>query len=48
LIFEEGWNASEETLYLLLIPNLKESIMDADKVPLDKWKDEEDLGWDIN
>ncbi|MDI3501460.1 MAG: antitoxin YefM [Thermoanaerobacter sp.] len=48
LISEEDWNAIQETLYLLSIPNLKESIMDADKTPLDEWKDEEDLGWDIN
>jgi len=48
LISEEDWNAIQETLYLLSIPNLKESIMDADKAPLDEWKDEEDLGWDIN
>ncbi|MBE3591536.1 MAG: type II toxin-antitoxin system Phd/YefM family antitoxin [Thermoanaerobacter sp.] len=48
LISEEDWNAIQETLYLLSIPNLKESIIDADKTPLDEWKDEEDLGWDIN
>ncbi|AEM79339.1 type II toxin-antitoxin system Phd/YefM family antitoxin [Thermoanaerobacter wiegelii] len=48
LISEEDWNAIQETLYLLSIPNLKESIIKADKIPLDKWKDEEDLGWDIN
>lgn len=48
LISEEDWNAMQETLYLLSIPNLKESIIDADKTPLDEWKDEEDLGWDIN
>ncbi|UZQ81776.1 type II toxin-antitoxin system Phd/YefM family antitoxin [Thermoanaerobacter sp. RKWS2] len=48
LISEEDWNAIQETLYLLSIPNLKESIMDADKTPLDEWKDEEDLGWNIN
>ncbi|MGI1691587.1 type II toxin-antitoxin system Phd/YefM family antitoxin [Thermoanaerobacter uzonensis] len=48
LVSEEDWNAIQETLYLLSIPNLKESIMDADKTPLDEWKDEEDLGWDIN
>ncbi|WAM33236.1 type II toxin-antitoxin system Phd/YefM family antitoxin [Caldicellulosiruptor morganii] len=48
LISEEDWNAIQETLYLLSIPNLKESISDADKVPLDEWEDEEDLGWDIN
>jgi prevent-host-death family protein len=44
LISEEDWNAIQETLYLLSIPNLKESIIEADKIPLDKWKDEEDLG----
>ncbi|SHF51035.1 prevent-host-death family protein [Caldanaerobius fijiensis DSM 17918] len=48
LISEEDWNAIQETLYLLSIPNLKESIIDADKTPLDEWKDEEDLGWDTN
>jgi PHD/YefM family antitoxin component YafN of YafNO toxin-antitoxin module len=48
LISEEDWNAIQETLYLLSIPNLKESIMNADKTPLDEWKDEEDLGWDIS
>ncbi|WKV10129.1 type II toxin-antitoxin system Phd/YefM family antitoxin [Thermoanaerobacterium sp. CMT5567-10] len=48
LISEEDWNAIQETLYLLSIPNLKESFIEADKTPLDEWKDEEDLGWDIN
>ncbi|MDI6605209.1 MAG: type II toxin-antitoxin system Phd/YefM family antitoxin [Thermoanaerobacteraceae bacterium] len=48
LISEEDWNAIQETLYLLSVPNLKESIMDADKIPLEEWKDEEDLGWNIN
>lgn len=48
LISEEDWNAIQETLYLLSIPNLRESILEADKIPLDEWKDEEDLGWDID
>lgn len=48
LISEEDWNAIQETLYLLSIPNLRESILEADKVPLDEWKDEKDLGWDID
>ena len=48
LISEEDWNAIQETLYLLSIPNLKESIIEADKTPLDEWKDEKDLGWDID
>ncbi|ADQ07879.1 prevent-host-death family protein [Caldicellulosiruptor hydrothermalis 108] len=48
LISEEDWNAIQETLYLLSIPNLRESILEADKVPLNEWQDEEDLGWDIS
>ncbi|AZT89637.1 type II toxin-antitoxin system Phd/YefM family antitoxin [Caldicellulosiruptor changbaiensis] len=48
LISEEDWNAIQETLYLLSIPNLRESILEADKVPLNEWQYEEDLGWDIS
>lgn len=48
LISEEDWNAIQETLYLLSVPNLRESIIESDKIPLEEWKDEKDLGWDIN
>ncbi|MDI3501109.1 MAG: antitoxin YefM [Thermoanaerobacter sp.] len=48
LISEEDWNAIQETLYLLSVPNLRESIIESDKIPLEEWKDEKGLGWDIN
>ena len=47
LISEDDWNAIQETLYLLSIPGMRESIKKADETPLDEWKDAEDLGWDI-
>ena len=43
----EDWSAIQETLYLLSVPGMRESIVEADKIPLDEWKNEEDLGWDI-
>jgi PHD/YefM family antitoxin component YafN of YafNO toxin-antitoxin module len=48
LISEDDWNSIQETLYLLSIPGMRESILEAEKTPLDKWKNEEDLGWDIH
>ena len=47
MISLEDWSAMQETLYLLSIPGMRESILEADKTPLDEWKDAEDLGWDI-
>lgn len=47
LISEDDWNSLQETLYLLSIPNVRESIREADKIPLEEWKDEEDLEWDM-
>lgn len=43
----EDWSAIQETLYLLSIPGIRESILESDKVPLDQWKEAEDIGWDI-
>jgi len=48
LISEDDWNSIQETLYLLSMPGVRESILAADKISLDKWKNEEDLGWDIH
>lgn len=36
LISEEDWRAIQETLYLLSIPGMRESILDARKEPLSK------------
>ena len=38
LISEEDWSAIQETLYLLAIPNRRESIKDAMSEPLSKSK----------
>ncbi len=43
LISEEDWRAIEETLYLLSIPGMRESIRRGLKTPLDKCSDE--LKW---
>ncbi|MDI6600174.1 MAG: type II toxin-antitoxin system Phd/YefM family antitoxin [Thermoanaerobacteraceae bacterium] len=48
VVSEDDWEAIQETLYLLSVPNLRESILEADKTPLENWGNEEDLGWDIN
>jgi len=36
LISEEDWNAIQETLFLVSIPGMKESIIDGMKEPLGK------------
>lgn len=36
LISEEDWKAIHETLYLVSIPNMRESILDGMKIPLDE------------
>lgn len=43
LISEEDWNAIQETLYLLSIPGMKESIIEGMNVPLDQCSEE--LKW---
>ena len=43
LIAEEDWNAVQETLHLLSIPGMRESIRDGLKAPVDECN--EDLDW---
>ncbi len=43
LISEDDWRAIEETLYLLSIPGIRESIIEGIKTPLSKTS--EDPGW---
>ena len=43
----EDWSAIQETLYLLEIPGMRESILDGSKEPIDECKSLEDIGWDI-
>ncbi|MDD3558786.1 MAG: type II toxin-antitoxin system Phd/YefM family antitoxin [Melioribacteraceae bacterium] len=43
LISEDDWRAIEETLYLLSIPGMRESIVEGMKTPLSETS--EDPGW---
>ena len=43
LVSEEDWKAIEETLYLVSIPGMRESIKKGLKTPLDKCSEEP--GW---
>ncbi len=43
LISEDDWRSIQETLYLLSIPNMRESIIEGMKEPLDECS--EDPGW---
>ncbi len=43
LISEDDWRAIQETLYLLSIPKMRESIVKGMKTPVEKCR--EDLDW---
>ena len=43
LIAEEDWNAIQETLYLVSIPGMRESILEGMKTPLEGC--DEELDW---
>ena len=40
LISEEDWRAIHETIYLLNIPDMRESILEGMKTPIDECSDE--------
>ena len=40
LISEEDWRAVNETLYLLAIPGMRESILEGMQTPIDECEDE--------
>jgi prevent-host-death family protein len=48
LVSEEDWRAIQETLYLLSVPGLRESIQAAENTPIEEMKTLEDLGWDLD
>ncbi|MEP0071822.1 MAG: type II toxin-antitoxin system Phd/YefM family antitoxin [Marinomonas sp.] len=43
LISEEDWSAIQETLYLLSVPNMRESIREGMDAPVSEC--DEELGW---
>ncbi|MFZ3130249.1 MAG: type II toxin-antitoxin system prevent-host-death family antitoxin [Desulfosporosinus sp.] len=48
LISKEEWNSLLETLYLMSIPGLLDSIHEADKVPIEEWGTLVDIGWNLD
>jgi antitoxin YefM len=47
MISLEDWSAIQETLYLLQVPGMRESILEGAKEPIEECKTLEDIGWDI-
>lgn len=45
IISEENWNAVQETLYLMSVPGLAESIIEGGKVPVDDCLAEDEVNW---
>lgn len=43
LISEEDWEAIQETLFLLSVPGMRESIREGMEIPVDECA--EDVGW---
>lgn len=43
LVADEDWRAIQETLYLLTIPNVRESVIEGMNTPLEECS--EDPGW---
>ena len=45
LLSEDDWNAVQETLYLMSVPGLTESIMEGGKMSLDECLTENEVEW---
>lgn len=45
LIGEEDWRAIEETLFLMSIPGVAESILEGGRTPLEECLTEDEVGW---
>jgi len=48
IVSKADWEATQETFYLMSVPGLYISILEADKIPLEKWNELEELGWSID
>lgn len=47
MVSAEDWRAIQETLHLLSIPEMRESILEGKKEPIADCRTLEDIGWDI-
>ena len=45
LLAESDWHAIQETLFLISIPNMRESIKEGLDTPLSQCSDEDELEW---
>ena len=45
LLSEDDWRAIEETIYLLSVPNMRESIIEGLNTPLDECINENEVEW---
>lgn len=45
LLSEEDWNVIQETLYLMSIPGMTESILEGGKTPLEECLTEDEVEW---
>lgn len=45
ILSEDDWNAVQETLYLMSVPGLSESIMEGGKVIIDDCLSEDEVEW---
>lgn len=45
ILSEDDWNAVQETLYLMSVPGLTESIVEGGKTPIDDCLAEDEVEW---
>lgn len=45
LLSEDDWNAVQETLYLMAVPGLTESIIEGGKTPIEECVSEDEVEW---
>ena len=45
LISEDDWNAIQETLYLMSIPGMADSIREGGKTPIEECLTEDEVAW---
>lgn len=47
LVSEKDWKSIQETLYLLSVPGMRESLIEGVNTPIGECKTAEEIGWDI-
>lgn len=48
MISYEDWASIQETIHLLSIPGMRESIIEGSNEPIEECKSLEDIGWDLD